>query len=292
MVSEAAVTTCRVEELPELLAALDDEFIFQKGRTMGLAERFPRLLCAENLVNVHVARDGGRVVAAAASQPLVIVEGGRRWRCAGVGAVWTLKAFRSRGIASRVMRSLQEAHAEKGTEALVLWTSIHRFYEELGWRLDRGDVVGTSRKRELVDGKVPPVPMSATDTAELDRIRVGSHRSYVERRPCDWLAVPIPATSVEVFRTDHAYALVGRGNDRGFLYELVGDPAEFSSIWPSIHCHHSFLMVNSQSPSTRVWLSDRSGVAFEAQHTAMWMPLVEGADELAGRFSVPYLDRV
>lgn len=288
------MASCRAEELPGLIAAVDEEFVLGKGRTISLSVRFPRLLSAPNLGNVHVARVGGAVAAAAASQPFVYVDGKRRWRCASIGAVWTEPAFRRRGLGSAVLESLERAHRDGGTEALTLWTSKHAFYSGLGWRLDDIGLFGTCAPQASGGrlARIQPIPVLGCDTEELERLRRRNLQQFVERGAIDWQVLPLPATSVEAYVTRDGYCLVGSVGGTGYVYEIVGAPHSLAGIWDSVTERYSRLAVNGRIDDVSAWLATK-GLHLSPQRLAMWLPLTdEAARRLAGRLYVPYLDRV
>lgn len=288
------VTSCRVSERPGLIAALDGEFVGGKGRTISLSVRFPRLFSAANLCNVHVARVDGVVAAAAASQPFVYVDGGRRWRCASVGAVWTEPTFRRRGLGSAVLQSLERAHREIGTEALTLWTTKHAFYSGLGWILDDIGLFGTcaSESSGKPSSRIQPRPVLNCDIAELERLRRRECQQFVYREAIDWQVIPLPATSVEAYVTGEGYCLVGSVGGTGYVYELVGRAPSVADIWGSLTERYSLLAVNGCMGEVSSWLTTQ-GLQLSPQRLAMWLPLTdEAARRLAGRLYVPYLDRV
>lgn len=283
--------TCTPAELPGLLGELDRQFILRKGRTLGLARRFPRLFRPENLQHVQVARVDGRVVAAAAAQPFTFVDGPRHWRCAAVGAVWTHPDLRGRGLASGVLRALAESQAQEGTQALVLWTTLHVFYGALGWRLDDQALFGTVHG---LPGQVPelaPLDLAATDLTNLECLRARYLGSRVLRAPIDWQAIPIPATEVAAHVSPRAYALVGCAGETAYLYELVGEEAGLGTVWRSVLAGRSRVHVNACADASAAWLKANQ-VLLEPQRLAMWLPLVAEAEALAGRLTVPYLDRI
>lgn len=293
-VSDGAIIPCPPSELPGLLEEIDAEFIFKKGRSRRLAERFPRLFAPGNLGNVLVLRAEGSVVAAAASQPFTFVDMGVRWRCARIGAVWTHPSFRGKGLASAVLRALAEVNAAERVEALVLWTSLHRFYGRLGWRLDDLGLFGSVVNRDGPGDSVEPTPraIGECDVARLDEIRQRHLTRFVERNPMDWRALPVPATSVDAFVSDEAYALVGTVSDTGYVYEFVGEQSAFGRVWAAIRARYTRVFVNESEGRTATWLREQGGAQFTPQQLAMWMPLSPDAEALGGRLFVPYLDRI
>lgn len=286
-----SISACRSTELPSLLEEVDAEFIHRKGRVGGLAERFPRLFAAGNLRHVHVARVEGQVVAAAASQLFTFVDAGRPWRCARIGAVWTHPSFRGRGLASAVMRSLVEVHTSERTQALALWTSIHPFYAALGWRLEDLGLFGTGTSAPT-GALTEPHRIADCDVKALDRIRKRHLTRFVERETADWAALPVPATAVEVFVDEDAYALVGTVGDAGYVYELTGAQGGLGPVWASVRARYARVFVNESVGSTADWLAQHGGVTFTPQRLSMWMPLAQEAEQLGVKLFVPYLDRI
>lgn len=271
------------EAMQRYLAAVDQEFVFAKGRSLSLEQRFPGLMLREN---VTLARDGGEVLAGAAARPFVFRHGAERLRCAAIGAVWTAPAHRGRGLASRVLRTREAAERSRGTELLVLWSSLHPVYESVGYRVADRSVI--AKWRGAAHGPRAPGPNARRPHPLHDALA-----TRVERDLLAWSATPLPAERVELLEAPGAYALLGLTGTTGYLYELVGEPCAFAPVWRETLARCQTLWVNDFSGSaSQAWLESKAGLAFEPQRLTMIKPLTPRAAALASVLHVPYLDRV
>jgi predicted N-acetyltransferase YhbS len=283
---------------PELMdavrALVDDIFVLSRGLSCSLATRYPDILSDERATNMFVACKGRRVVATAATRQVAWQLVGREGRVAAVGLVATDPAYRSRGIASAVLKTVAEALAVEGISAAVLWTAHPAFYRRLGWRAADPGVLGTSASGGSSQHDAPAAEdLDATVVPSLSAVRDRHASSPFERTADTWRVVPAPADIVCLYRSEGAYALLGRtADERGYLYELVGEPGGFSALWAAIHRDVSTVAVNDApgTPSYR-WLSREGGVDWEPKPLAMWLELDDRGSLVAGSY-VAYLDRI
>src|SRR5438105_841962 len=111
-----AIDPCRADQLPELLALLDEHFIFSKGRQLSVRERFPDLFAEANLGNVYVAMTAGRLGAATSTRRFRWVTPDRILQGAMIGLVYTRPEQRGLGLASQVLRRVQADWARDGID--------------------------------------------------------------------------------------------------------------------------------------------------------------------------------
>lgn len=105
--------------IAQALALIDDEFVYSKGRTISLKDRY-RL----GPKDLHFIVADDKVVSVAAVKPYTFMgELGIR-----IGFVYTRPDYRNQGYASRLLREITE-----NCKWAVLWTNIPKFYERLGW---------------------------------------------------------------------------------------------------------------------------------------------------------------
>jgi predicted acetyltransferase len=94
-------------------------------------ERDPRL----DPEQVHVVEEDGEVRATATARPLEVFVDGRPVPMGGVAEVATHAAYRRRGYAGKLMRTLLRDLRERGTHLSMLWPFSHAFYRVYGWEL-------------------------------------------------------------------------------------------------------------------------------------------------------------
>ena len=296
----ANVEHCRLEELPKLLALLDDEFVFAKGRQVSLAERFPQVFCEANLDNIYIAHCKNSICSTAAVKRFEWIAQGRIWQGAMIGMIYTRLEYRGQGLASLVMRTVQSDLTNAGVDFAVLWTTIPSFYQRLGWFLDDEGIFGAVELPQSIKCNNPAVVCTLTD--EIIRWIDVVHSRWVPERvvrsELDYRVVPLPAFSVDAFMVDETaelqgYALVGRSMQTGYVYEMVGHPDVFDRLWYAITNDYSKIYVNDRRDSSPTgWLDRKAGVIWRPQRLAMWLQLsLEAKNTEVGQWYIPYLDR-
>ena len=284
---------CTAAELPALIAALDDEFVHARGRSGSLAVRFPELLVDENLDNIHVRRQGGQVVACCVVRQGSWATGHERWRAAMIGLVHTAPAARGKGHAAAILEATVDACAADGSDFVVLWSGLDRFYERLGWDAHDRGVFGSVQL-------VPAAPrtLPALDSERFESLRARSGVTGIERGPLNYRHVPLPVKTVgTVFaRAGKAEggALVGACGPERYVYEVVGDEDALPALWREITRGTTAVHVNEAigSPFHR-WLVRHVPIEFSGQHLAYWRMLSPRARRSAWRnWHIPYFDRI
>jgi GNAT superfamily N-acetyltransferase len=272
-------------DLPELVSRLDAEFIGGRGRSVSLAARFPLLFDARNAGNIWTIRDAGCLAAALVIRRFTWIDGKRDYRAAMIGMVWTEQAQRGKGLASGLLEHAAKV-LKSDTDFAVLWTAQPDFYARLGWvRGDNasfGEINGSDRAR-------------SGEPVAFERVR-GLWEAQARRavRGPDWNPpLPLPATSLEMFVADKAYAIAGRLGDKLYCHELCGDATDFPLVLDRLRESCKTLCFNERSGSAAcVWLA-QSGVAWQTKPLAMWLPLRDGSGVDAARdWYVPWLDRI
>lgn len=291
---------CRLGESPDLLRALDQEFVYSRSRTHSLAVRLPELFAPESLPSTYVLREAGATRAAATARRFRWVTNSRTWRGAMIGLVYTSPEFRGRGLGARVLRALQEDLRREGIDFGVLWTTIPAFYERLGWvagdRATFGEV--PTRVDSAPAQGVQSRPLTIADTDWVESVRQRWAPERVDRSSVSYRALPLPSTVLDGYllkgRQTEGYALVGRLNQTGYLYEFVGDPQTLQPLWDVVSAAYAKLYVNELAggPLT-VWLESQGLVCLARQSLAMWLPLsAESKDIQPGEWHIPFFDRI
>lgn len=293
MSAPPALGVCTVAEWPALLAELDSTFVTERGRTGSLARRFPAALGSSHLANVRVAREGGQIVSCCAARRFLWLGAQRNWQGAMIGMVWTHLAHRGRGHAARVLEFTLRELTRDGVDFAVLWSSLPRYYENLGWqRHDRG-VLG------VID-VVSSAPAPAADTREpltLEPARRLRQTPRVERNAAAWQALPLPAERLGLIRgdgPDAGYALFGTCGTTRYVYEVIGAPGEFERLWAGICAGATRVYVNECADSVfQRWLATHTGIRFTPQQLAHWWPLSPAGQSAPWRaWYLPWFDRI
>jgi predicted N-acetyltransferase YhbS len=281
-----AFSRCEPGELAGLVARLDEEFIFGRGRTTSLALRFPRELCAANLDNVFVAREAGAIAAAMVVKRFRWMAAERAFTAAMLGMVWTAPEKRGAGLGSTLLARVSDA-LQEDVDFAVLWTANPAFYVRGGWTgADNGHLgrVDGSGGRALPRGAI-----------DFERVRAIWQRQpqRVERDAFWRPPLPAAAESLELFAEPGAYAIAGRREDTLYCYEMLGDESGFAAILDGLRAACTTLLFNENAGSPAyAWLS-RQGVRWEKKPLAMWLAARKRDPAgLRGDWYVPWLDRI
>ncbi|TAK66887.1 MAG: GNAT family N-acetyltransferase [Betaproteobacteria bacterium] len=288
-----AIACCGSEEFDALLALLDQEFVFGKGRRLSLQQRFPATLDRQRARNILLARADGGIASALVTKTFTWITPERNWRAAMIGMVYTRPELRARGVASALMRASQAKLAEEGIEFAVLWTAQPDFYARLGWSgIDCGTLGHAHAMAPDASRAAPPPGEADIAWAEALRPRYAPERA--ERTERTYATLLPPAQHLELLRGDAAYAIVGRDGDQGYLYEMLGDSAELPTLWARLATRYRSLYLNlGQGTAAQRFLSARDGIAWQPQRLAMWLPLAASArDARFADWYVPFLDRI
>jgi len=284
---------CTAAELPALIAALDAEFVHARGRSGSLAMRYPELLVAENLDNLHVRRQGEQIVACCVVRHGSWAVGQERWRTALIGLVYTAPAARGKGHAAAVLEATVDACAADGSDFGVLWSGLDGFYERLGWDAHDRGVFGSVRLTPAAALTEPTL-----DGERFETLRARSGVDGIERAPLSYRSVPLPVISVGTLfaRAGKAEsgALVGACGSERYVYEVVGDDDALPALWRDIARGASAVHINEAigSPFHR-WLVCHVPIQFSGQQLAYWRMLSPRARRSAWRnWHIPYFDRI
>lgn len=291
MVAPAQIRACTPAELPALIALLDEEFIFSKGRSVSLAQRFPAVLQADNCPNILLACRGEGIAAAIAIKRFDWIAPERSWRGAMIGLVYTRPAERGQGLASQLLRAAAEKLRAEGTDFAVLWTAQPEFYRRLGWTSADCGVFGTYAS---AGGGAAACMTAGADAIEALRLR--SPGAHMLRDSANYRTLPLPAERLELRASPDgaAYAIYGVQADRAYVYEFGGAPSGYAPLWQDICATARTVYINEHRGSTsQQWLASISGISWRDQALAMWLPLADPDSEgYYARWYVPYLDRI
>ena len=297
---KTTIGRCHHDELSALTALLDNEFVYAKKRHMSLGERYPGVLCKSNLKNIYVSRQKRSIVASIVVKPFHWLVNGRGWRGVMLGMVYTKPEIRGQGVASQLMQHIQEDWAKADTDFAVLWTGQPEFYRRLGWFSQDQGVLGQAKGQNLSSlHLIKPKPVTNANFSWLEMVRSKWVPERAIRSVQDYQVIPLPAESLEMFMVDQTgseqgYALVGRLDDTGYVYELVGDHQALNLLWQSLVNHYQQIYINDHQPSiSSSWLSANADIVWIPQCLAMWHPLSEEIKNvLIGQWYIHYLDRI
>jgi len=137
-----------------------------------------------------------------------------------------------------------------------------------------------------------PAPSSAIEWIEALRSRHAPERA--ERTEKTYASLYPPAERLELLRSDGAYAIVGSSDNQAYLYEILGDEAEFPALWARLAVRFPALYLNLRrgTPAER-FLSAQPGITWQSQRLAMWLPLsATSRNTPYADWYIPFLDRI
>jgi predicted N-acetyltransferase YhbS len=291
MVAPVLVRPCMPAELPALVALLDQEFIYSKGRSLSLARRFPAVLHANNCADILVACHGDEIAAAIVIKRFDWITTERSWRGAMIGMVYTRPAERGKGLASQLLRAAEQRLREDGTAFAVLWTAHPDFYRRLGWTSSDCGVFGTFSGADGTTAGCTPAEAGA-----LEALRRRGVEAYTPRDSASYQTLPPPAEQLQLLASPGgaAYAICGAQADRAYVYEFGGAPSAYAALWQDVCAAHRTVYINERRGSTaQQWLASIPGIVWRDQALAMWLALAEPAcaRHYAGWY-IPFLDRI
>jgi predicted N-acetyltransferase YhbS len=278
-------------ELPALIALLDEEFIFSKGRSASLARRFPTALHPDNCPNILVACRGGEIAASTVIKRFDWITPERNWRGAMIGLVYTRPTERGKRLASQLLRTAEEKLRTDGTAFAVLFTAQPEFYRRLGWTSADCGVFGTYAS---AGGAASDCTSAGAHAFEALRLR--SPRAHMTRDSASYRTLPPPAERLEMLVSPGgaAYAIYGVQADRAYVYEFGGAASGYAALWQHICAAPRTVYINeNRGSASQQWLAAIPGISWRDQALAMWLPLAEPDSERCyARWYIPFLDRI
>ena len=163
----------RKEEILALGELLDS--IFRSDRPGSMLEECPQLINEENLPNLRVFVEGGRIVSHVGMTRRGASLEGTRLELACIGAVATLPEYRGRGLATRLMQDAISLARADG--ASIMWISGGRgLYTRLGAR-----PVGAGKRFHPASEELSR--LGEAEVVELDASRIDELQELYAREP-------------------------------------------------------------------------------------------------------------
>ncbi|MFM9967785.1 MAG: GNAT family N-acetyltransferase [Burkholderiales bacterium] len=287
--------TCSTEELPDLLGNLNTEFVYSRGRSMGIEHRFPGVM---NLAtNFFVQRQGGKIASALAVKRFTWMTPSATFAGAMLGMVWTTPSQRGRGLAKKNLLAARLAMLAEGRDFMVLWTTRPDIYSGSGWlAADHGlygalETTGDQGVKEPTNRNVG-VDLYRRDFAQIETIRERL-LPRISREAGVALPIPFPATMLRTFVASQAYAIVGFNGDEAFVLDLDGDPLSMVTLWLRLQASARKIHVNVATNSMAERYLTALNVPLSCKPLAMWAPLSTRANDLDfSSIYIPFLDRI
>ena len=280
---------CHADELDSVLAAINQEFIYSRGRTIEVQQRFPVLLREPR--NILIRTVDGKLVSALALKRFIWRTPNERFSAAMIGLVWTNPSMRTRGHASAILKFTRSQLVQEQHDFAVLWTTQPKIYSGLGW-------IGADCGRYAV---LPGISGDCQDDkinrASIERIR-RIRNQWSPSRLCRENAVepplPLPATQLKLLLESDAYAVIGLAKDNAYIFDILGDSNSLKSLWDriSISGNHIHINVPDRSPADEFFKKNLH-TTLPRKPLAMWLPISKSAECLDyASIYIPIFDRL
>lgn len=276
--------------LPEAIALFDHEFIFSRGRTISLAQRFSDTFSSGDCF-IAAGKLEDQLVSALAVRAFTWVDSDREWRGAMFGLVCTKPQYRGRGYAAELLTTAEARCRALGHDFAVLWAANHAIYQGLGWiAADRG-TLGTRRiaSRNASPERSVMRESSVSEIHDLHDTRVDPR---IRRQFQNYGHLPLPAERLRYFRERNSFVISGQRGRTGYVYELYACGVDMPRLWDALSSNFDELYVNVESDSeSHHWLRAHTPLEWKAQALTMWKPLRPDPAPFR-RWYIPFADRI
>lgn len=276
--------------LPSAIELFDSEFIFSRGRSISLAQRFSDVFSSGDCF-ITAGKVADQLVSALVVRSFTWAGGNRKWRGAMIGLVCTRREYRGKGYAAELLAAAEQRCRVLGHDFAALWAGNHGIYKRLGWvAADRG-MLGT--RRTCSHSATPD--LSDPPAATIRRIHAlhetrGSQQ--VERQLANYKHLLPPAERRLFFLEGNSYALCGEHKRAGYVYDLAGSDVDMPRLWDKLSENFNDIYINVERDSAaHCWLQKHTLLEWKEQSLTMWKPL--RSDSVPFRqWHIPFMDRI
>ena len=245
---------------------MDDEFLRTRNRPGNVSDRFPSVFRRSDPSNILVARTP-RGIASALVFHDTRLDHGRLLR--QIGLVSTRAEFRKQGFGSALLRFAHTCIAQDQVSVALLWTSAYPFYQRLGWWRQDSSCVAKVEGSSVALAPTRGV-IELEQILRADEIRREWAPHLAPRSIEAWRTVPTHADEVDLIIENNGFALVGKRNETGYLYEVVGPKYSWLALWRRICERHRRIVANGQLGSSWVrWMAKENNAAWAANSLGM-----------------------
>ena len=271
-----------------MLHHLNAEFIYSRGRKMGIEHRFPGVMNSASIF--FVQRLGGKIVSALAVKPFAWITPNESFDGTMVGLVWTTPSQRGKGLAKKNLLAARSAMLAENRDFMVLWTTQPDFYSGNGWQAADCGLYGTFETQSQRGIRETANP------AVFDRIEVIRRRlvpSRASRYTDSDLPIPLCVGHLHAFIDANAYAVLGFNGDEAFVLDIEGEPISLAHLWTRLSATARKIHVNVAANGVNARFMTQIRVPLSPKPLAMWMPLSARAKNLDfSSIYIPFWDRI
>jgi N-acetylglutamate synthase-like GNAT family acetyltransferase len=198
------------------------------GMDWSIEAEYPQVFSKNNLENLRIIEDQGRVLAHAATKYLILKTHIGLLKVAAIGSVLTDPSFRNQGLSHEILESSLAAANANGADFAILWTDLYEFYRKMGFEL-------AGREISLVIEENPDVAAGPLRLMKSNMISPEAILRLYQQHPCGSIRnveeirknLQIPNSRVySAWGSDNqllAYAVEGKGADlKGYVHEWGG----------------------------------------------------------------------
>lgn len=220
----------RMEEYPAALRFIDS--VFRPENPGAMEREYPHVLGKDNVENMRVIVKGDEVISHTAIYCSTVRSRDLTFKIGGISAVGTHPDYRSKGLASSVMRDCIGVMRERGCHLSFLWTDRHDFYRNLGYEPAGSFYLFKPTASTLSDASmgckiVSYSPDRLPEIVEIhDREPLRTDRTAKEYET--YFSLPRIRTLLALRDGKvSAYGVMGKGRDlRGFMHDWGGNPQD------------------------------------------------------------------
>lgn len=249
-----------LECYPAVLALLDEEFVYSKGRSISLSKRMPCAYAEQNAKNIYCAMSDHRLIGVVVTRRFETQVANEWITGYMIGGVVTRNEYRGQGVASQLLSHME--NTIKDASFFILWTGIPGFYKRLGWRDGVCGVFGRFQspggEKEQTDQRIVSYLLTPENMKKIDKLRTQSKLAVL--RECNddrCVTIPLPAEKADILlamnesNEPEAYAAIGIKADTVFIYELAGEFSAMHNILDHLRNTHATVFLNADEISRK-----------------------------------------
>lgn len=225
-------------ELPHVLDFLNQKLRQDAG--WSIAAEYPTALNRNNMHNMRIIADEGKVLSHAVLKPLIIKSPHVIFKVGAIGSVVTREEYQGQGLSTQILSDCLKIASDQSCDIAILWTDLFDFYRRVGFELAGREIsfviedefqVPSQNLRFSTDSRVSPDAIYRLYSAHS----VNSVRTIEETKKF----LHIPQTKVYTAWEPNgqlaAYAIEGKGIDLGgYLHEWGGSVSKLLALFSFI----------------------------------------------------------
>ena len=226
------------KELPQIYEFLNTNL--RPGVNWSIVSEYPTALGANNIGNIRVISEQGKVISHAVLKPLVIKTPLVIFKVGAIGSVVTDSNHRNQGLSTKILEECISESKKQNCDIALLWTNLYDFYRKMDFEL-------AGHEESIVinnEFDSPPMSLKFLKTTQISpesilrlysQHTVGTVRTAEEIRK--FLAIP---QTVVYSAWDNsgqlaAFAVEGKGADlSGYIHEWGGSVPALLSLFSHI----------------------------------------------------------